>query len=583
MYDHLQDCNSSDTNKSYENIKPLDAPHTITFHDVLRDPTLLHSFENYLSESSSQNYLLFVEAMNQLRHKSRQSKDIEDTMLRIYRNFIEERSPMELKVSTKEEVQDNIRSLQWAIVSLEDAISVLRDTEKEVLNYLEAKFLNFLNTPLAISSSEQSKIYKNPNENQKRVVIVGGGFTGFTVASILDPMSRFHVTLIDTKDSFEYTPGIVSMITNPDATSSLRFTHESYVKNGKVIIGYAEDITDDAHYVKVNGEKIFFNYLVLCTGTSYANQLKSTDSSSIYRAANLGQLSQRILHAKNVLIIGAGLVGCELAAAIRKRASSVSSKNEKVVLVDSLPEVLHRLPKKQRQKAYSFLKNLGVEIVLNERLTSFGFEENYERYYGSSGRIYSCKEYVVLMATGVKVNTDIFFHSSNTPSLDTCLNNQGYVRVKKTLQVEHWKYSHIFAGGDITSVKEEKTAYAATVSGVCIARNICRLEKGKNPVAQGTKGLIAPPCKPLHGISAQGGIGKKDLNVFERRLSFINHTWEALKFFNESQYFKIVQSKSFNVIGRAPKTLEMKTQQVKSIPASPHNSLVSRRDKNFVN
>ncbi|CAO3701702.1 unnamed protein product [Rhizopus stolonifer] len=404
---------------------------------------------------------------------------------------------------------------------------------------------------------------------------------GFTVASILDPMSRFHVTLIDAKDSFEYTPGIVTKIVNPEMTTFLRFTHESYVKNGKVVIGYAEDIIDDAKYVKVNGEKIFFNYLVLCTGTLYANQLKSTDSSSMYRTANLEQVSHRISHAKKILIVGAGLVGCELAVVIRKKAISILSNDTAVVSIDSLSEVLHRFPKKQKRRAYDYLKSLGVEIILNERVTDLCIEKNDESYYGSSGRVYSCKEFVVLIATGSKVNTDIILNSTNKPSLDICLNNHGYICVKETLQVEHWRYKHIFAGGDITNVKEEKTAYTATIAGVCIARNICRLEKGKKPAAQGTKGLIAPPCKPLHGISAQGGI--EDLNLFERRLSFMNHTWEALKFFNEKQYFKIVQSKNFGIIGRAPKTLEMIMQQSDgSTYPNSHNHSIDKANENRV-
>lgn len=86
-------------------------------------------------------------------------------------------------------------------------------------------------------------------------------------------MSLFHVTLIDTKgqkrekkpahkklksiiDSFEYTPRIVAKLVNPEKVSSLRFTHKSYVRNGKVIIGYAKDICEDATCVVVNGEKV---------------------------------------------------------------------------------------------------------------------------------------------------------------------------------------------------------------------------------------------------------------------------------------------------------------------------------------
>ncbi|EIE79137.1 hypothetical protein RO3G_03842 [Rhizopus delemar RA 99-880] len=292
-------------------------------------------------------------------------------------------------------------------------------------------------------------------------------------------------------------------------------------------------------------------------------------------------MSHDISHAKKVLIVGAGLVGCELAAAIRQKSLSRSSSDTKVVLVDSLSEVLHRFPKKQRQRAHNFLTNIGVEIILNERITAINTEDNDETYYGSSGRVYSRKDFVVLLATGVKVNTDIIFNSTNESCLDICLDSHGYIRVKPTLQIEHWKYNHIFAGGDITNVVEEKTAYAATIAGVCIARNICRLEKGKKPLDQGTKGLIAPPAKPLHGITSQGGI--ENLNSLERHLSFLNPTWEALKYFNEKQYFKIVRSKKLSIIGRTPKTLEAPAtlqKEKKPTPACSQESLEIIADEN---
>lgn len=44
-------------------------------------------------------------------------------------------------------------------------------------------------------------------------------------------------------------------IINPDQTSSLRVRHDAYVKNGKVVIGYAEDL-DQGKSVSVNGEVV---------------------------------------------------------------------------------------------------------------------------------------------------------------------------------------------------------------------------------------------------------------------------------------------------------------------------------------
>lgn len=214
-----------------------------------------------------------------------------------------------------------------------------------------------------------------------------------------------------------------------------------------------------------------------------------------------------IAKADRILIIGAGLVGCELAAEIsQKQLDHPYLQHKHIVLVESRSSIIYRSDAKQRKRAEEFLEGLGVEIIVNEKITSVNSHS--DMFYGSSGNMYSSKDYLVLMATGVKLNTGFILDSTNEPSLDTCLDVNGAIRVKSTLQIEHWKYKNIFAGGDVTNVLEEKTAYAATIAGVCIARNICRLEKGKKPIPQGTKGLLPPPSKTLHGIGSQGGIGK---------------------------------------------------------------------------
>lgn len=248
--------------------------------------------------------------------------------------------------------------------------------------------------------------------------------------------------------------------------------------------------------------------MVIGTGSSYSCQLKSSDSSSLYRTAGLNKVAADIAKAKQILIIGAGLVGCELAAEIsQKQIDYPYLHHKRIVLVEARPNIIYRSDEKQRKRAEEYLEGLGVEIIVKERITTVN-SHHCDTYYGSSGNTYSSKDFLVLVATGVKLNTGFILDSTNEPSLDTCLDINGAVRVQSTLQIEHWKYKHIFAGGDVTNVLEEKTAYAATIAGVCIARNICRLEKGKLPIPQGTKGLLPPPTKTLHGIGSQGGIGK---------------------------------------------------------------------------
>lgn len=246
-------------NQSRESLKSLLAGRPeLNLHQVLENPILLSSFESYLTKSWSQENLLFIEAMNQLRYDCiGTSEDAEEIFRRIYNTFIAVNAPLEINVKTQELVKERLSTIQWAIFTRDQALGILKETEEEVLTMLLIKLSDFLASPLAMVSTKQSKLFcREATSAQKRVVIIGGGFTGFTVASILDPMPLFHVTLIDTKDSFEYTPHIITKVVSPEKASSLRFTHDSYVKNGKIIIGWAEDICQDATCVKVNGEAV---------------------------------------------------------------------------------------------------------------------------------------------------------------------------------------------------------------------------------------------------------------------------------------------------------------------------------------
>lgn len=48
-----------------------------SLHEVMKDPVLLSSFETYLSQNFAHENLLFIEAMNQLRHEPGSSSEIE--------------------------------------------------------------------------------------------------------------------------------------------------------------------------------------------------------------------------------------------------------------------------------------------------------------------------------------------------------------------------------------------------------------------------------------------------------------------------------------------------------------------------
>eukprot|EP00122_Pirum_gemmata_P017127 Pgem_evm1s16028 len=73
---------------------------------------------------------------------------------------------------------------------------------------------------------------------KSRVVVVGGGFLGATVASFLDKLNvAFHVTLIEPKNAFEHTPAMVQAVVDPNEYPSLKVNYEDIIKNGTLITG----------------------------------------------------------------------------------------------------------------------------------------------------------------------------------------------------------------------------------------------------------------------------------------------------------------------------------------------------------
>ncbi|CAO3626459.1 unnamed protein product [Cunninghamella echinulata] len=554
-------------------------------NEVLASPTLLNPFETYLSSINAHENLLFVEAISQLKYKQ-DTRMIEEAVHRIWKTFIEVGSPLEINISDRNEIINQLKSSKYKILSVNDALEIFHKAEIEIRGVLKYILNEFIKTSILPCIP-----YNIPKVNQKRVVIVGGGFVGFTVASILDPMSYFHVTLIDTKDSFEYTPGMVKMLVRPEETSSLRVRHDAYVKNGRIIIGRAEKIVNDGTGILVNNETIGFDYLVIGTGSTYQCKLKSFDISSIYRMSALKSEYIQLKAAKNVLIIGGGLVGCELASEIasHKFKNEVYEKKT-VTLIESHTSLIYRSPSHRQRKAYDYLKGLGVNIILNEKIVDFNSDEQ-NSYLGASGQYYNGYDKVYI-ATGTTPNSQLLKNNSHTQEegvdyycdgneccgFGMCLDYYDRIRVKPTLQLDHGKYQHIFAGGDVTNTKEEKTGYAAVLAGTCISRNICRMEKGKKPLCQGDKGTLAAPLLPLHGIESNGGIGRQNLSSFKKTFSFLHPSWSKLKQFDEKEFLQLVASEishSKKAIGQLPKKLTLKDSSSTTIENNnPHNQFI---------
>ncbi len=291
----------------------------------------------------------------------------------------------------------------------------------------------------------------------KKIVVIGGGFAGAYIARKLE--KDFDVTLIDSKDYFEFTPGIPRTIVEPEHIKKIQILHTNYLKKAGVIIECATTLTEKE--VKIKNKRIKFDYLVICSGSSYNSPFKEKDIVILTRAKTLKNCSSKLEKAKKILIVGGGLVGTELAAEI-----CTHYKNKEIVIIHSKDRLIERNSKEASRYAEKFLKKRGIKIIYNE----IAVESNKYKFTTNKGSI--LKADMVFLCTGIIPNFE-----SMKKNFSKNLNESNQIKVNEYLQLTNHK--NIFAAGDITDITEEKTAQNALRQARAVVKNIKAIENNK--------------------------------------------------------------------------------------------------------
>ena len=82
----------------------------------------------------------------------------------------------------------------------------------------------------------------------KKLVIIGGGFAGAYCAQQLE--SHFNLTLIDTKDYYEFTPSVLRTLVEPNHISKIQVNHTQYLHHTTIIQAEVQDISSTEVIVK---------------------------------------------------------------------------------------------------------------------------------------------------------------------------------------------------------------------------------------------------------------------------------------------------------------------------------------------
>jgi NADH:ubiquinone reductase (H+-translocating) len=233
-----------------------------------------------------------------------------------------------------------------------------------------------------------------------RVVIVGAGFGGLWAAKAL-ANAPVEVTIIDRENHHLFQPLLYQVATaalSPaDVAAPIRGIVGAY-RNITVMLGDVSGVDVAARAVSIaGGRRVPYDYLILATGARHAyfgHDDWEPFAPGLKRIEDATEIRRRILIAferaenetdpderrrlMNLLIVGGGPTGVELAGAIAELARralakdfrNIDPRDTRIILVEAGPRLLPSMPEDLSAEALQRLQRLGVEVCLGATVTA---------------------------------------------------------------------------------------------------------------------------------------------------------------------------------------------------------------------
>lgn len=342
-----------------------------------------------------------------------------------------------------------------------------------------------------------------PETGQKRVVIVGGGFGGLTLARKLSK-SQFQVVLIDKNNYHQFQPLFYQVAMAGLEPSSIVFPFRKAFQNSKnVFVRVTKVVSVDPAKKQIETEigPLAYDYLVIGIGADtnwFGNEqvkanaipLKSVSEALYLRntifedyehavTSEDDQQRQRFL---DIVIVGGGPTGVEVAGSLAEMKRHIIGKDYpdlnreeiQIHLVHGGDRLLNTMSEEASAKAEKFLRELGVVLWLDKVVKNF---DGNEVTIDDGSTIKAGK---VIWAAGITGNT-----IAGLPQ--TAVTRGNRLKVNGFNQIDGTE--SIFAVGDIaldTSSEawpngHPQVAQVAIQQAELLAKNLVRLEKGQAP------------------------------------------------------------------------------------------------------
>lgn len=328
-----------------------------------------------------------------------------------------------------------------------------------------------------------------------RVVVVGGGYGGAAVARELD--RDVDVVLVEPKDAFVHATASLRAVVDPAWQERVFYPYDGLLERGRVVQDWARLVSPGRVRLSAT-EEVEADVVVLATGTGYPFPAKFLENHTYVAVAHLERMRADLARCRDVLVVGGGPVGVELAGELTSAfpelgVTIVEQERDILVLGDYEAEL--------RASVRRQLTERGVRLLTGSPLGYLPMVD--------VGRY---QPFTVETTAGDVVEAQMWFRCYGARPLTDQLDGElaavrradGLLPVTEHLRVVGQE--RVFAIGDITDVPESKRASAARAHAAVVAQNVRDLAAGREPSATYTPPLerILLPLGPDGGASQVG-------------------------------------------------------------------------------
>lgn len=313
-----------------------------------------------------------------------------------------------------------------------------------------------------------------------RILIVGGGPAGVavaqTLASSLTPKDDTEVIVLEKSKYYYHAVGTPRAVVDASFTKKLFVPYDSvippsakaFVKFQRAVVTRIVPGANEVEYASIGDDdellagpvkSLAYDYLVIATGSTYTVPIKQPKNNfkRSTTESKLAEVREQVKAASSVLIVGGGAVGVEVAGEIKVKYPSKS-----VTILESRNQLVagEDVRDKFRTKLATYLKRLGVKVVLGERLETRLAGNGFEKRTLRTDKGTEIESDVQLLCGGFSPTTEL------VQKLDASLvTPEGFVKVNSKLQLDSAQYANVYALGDASNSPAPKRMMFATQQG----------------------------------------------------------------------------------------------------------------------